>query len=152
MGGANLVNLTYNRELELEAAKYARLCEFKHHEGNIRGENLYLGWVHGFKNVVDETRKAAEAWHSDKDHVDKGWHCIAHEDASQRICGHYSQQVWTDTRELGCAMTTDCGMFNSKWTMVYCEYWPPGNIMKYYDAKNKTWIPEVPFNETSTKQ
>lgn len=39
-------------------------------------------------------------------------------------CGHYTQVVWADTRELGCGFAS-CG--NSE--VWVCNYFPPGNFV-----------------------
>ncbi len=46
-----------------------------------------------------------------------------------RMCGHYTQIVWRDTREVGCAVAR--GGNREMWV---CEYSPPGNYrnMKPY--------------------
>ena len=38
--------------------------------------------------------------------------------------GHYSQIVWRDTREIGCAVDTGKGM-----DVLVCRYFPAGNVM-----------------------
>lgn len=40
------------------------------------------------------------------------------------VCGHYTQLVWRDTREVGCAVAR-----NSSREVWVCEYNPPGNII-----------------------
>ena len=40
------------------------------------------------------------------------------------VCGHYTQVVWRDTKQVGCAVA------NSGDRQVWvCEYWPPGNYV-----------------------
>jgi uncharacterized protein YkwD len=41
-----------------------------------------------------------------------------------RMCGHYTQIVWRDTKELGCAVAH--GGRREIWV---CEYYPPGNVL-----------------------
>ncbi|HEY6815874.1 MAG TPA: CAP domain-containing protein [Croceibacterium sp.] len=43
--------------------------------------------------------------------------------------GHYTQVVWRDTREVGCAIAQ-----NGRDEFLVCRYWPAGN-----------WMGEVPF-------
>ena len=43
--------------------------------------------------------------------------------------GHYTQVVWRDTRELGCAVASD-----GRDDFLVCRYWPSGN-----------WMGQVPF-------
>ena len=38
--------------------------------------------------------------------------------------GHYSQLIWRDTREVGCALATGHGN-----DVLVCRYWPAGNVM-----------------------
>lgn len=38
--------------------------------------------------------------------------------------GHYTQLVWKDTREVGCALAT-----NAKRDILVCRYWPAGNVI-----------------------
>ena len=44
--------------------------------------------------------------------------------ASNRQCGHYTQIVWTTTREVGCGMSV-CPTLGQVWV---CNYRPSGNI------------------------
>ena len=44
--------------------------------------------------------------------------------ASNRQCGHYTQIVWTTTREVGCGMSV-CPTLGQVWV---CNYRPRGNI------------------------
>jgi len=50
---------------------------------------------------------------------------------SGKICGHFTQLVWGNTRYVGCGVTL-CpnglnGWTNRASTIVVCDYWPPGN-------------------------
>ena len=45
-------------------------------------------------------------------------------------CGHYTQMVWRDTKQVGCAMTL-CNSMEQLWV---CSYNPPGN-----------WIGQPPY-------
>lgn len=38
--------------------------------------------------------------------------------------GHYSQLVWKDTREVGCAIAS-----NARRDFLVCRYWPAGNVV-----------------------
>jgi hypothetical protein len=40
------------------------------------------------------------------------------------VCGHYTQIVWSDTKEVGCAMARSVA--REVWV---CEYSPPGNFV-----------------------
>ncbi len=40
--------------------------------------------------------------------------------------GHYTQIIWPETREVGCATAV-----NRRHEMLVCRYWPAGNVMGY---------------------
>lgn len=40
--------------------------------------------------------------------------------------GHYTQIVWPDTQEVGCASAV-----NARHEVLVCRYWPAGNVMGY---------------------
>jgi len=42
------------------------------------------------------------------------------------VCGHYTQIVWRDTRQVGCAVARGAGGVGRREVWV-CEYDPPGN-------------------------
>ncbi|XP_023755805.1 pathogenesis-related protein 1A [Lactuca sativa] len=41
------------------------------------------------------------------------------------VCGHYTQVVWSNSNQLGCARV-QCT--NNSWWFVICSYYPSGNI------------------------
>lgn len=103
--------LTWSAELAGYASNYLAgdYCDFKH-SGGPHGENLALGYL-----SIDE---AQEAWYMEKDLYDY---------AAGRFSlstGHFTQLVWKDTNEVGCA-TAEC----PRGTFLVCEYSPQGNII-----------------------
>jgi pathogenesis-related protein 1 len=84
-----------------------------HHPNPKYGENLYLisGGEASPAEVVD-------SWASEsKDYDYKSNSCRSR-------CGHYTQIVWRDSKEVG------CGVGRSGNTEVWvCEYNPPGNVV-----------------------
>ncbi|WP_338244923.1 CAP family protein [Aurantiacibacter hainanensis] len=82
------------------------------------GENLWMGhagyysaetMVGGF---VDERR-----------HFRNGSFPQVSQTGNWRDVGHYTQVIWRDTREIGCAVAR--GQTND---FLVCRYWPAGNI------------------------
>jgi uncharacterized protein YkwD len=53
--------------------------------------------------------------------------------ACNGVCGHYTQVVWSSTREVGCAVARDLARETSREVWV-CNYDPPGN-----------WVGERPY-------
>lgn len=79
------------------------------HSGGKYGENLACGYKTGVK--------ALEAWYSEGDNYDY----------SSYPLDHFTQVIWKDTTELGCAYK-DCSSKN--WgKYVICSYNPAGNVV-----------------------
>jgi len=87
--------------------------EFAHRPNSRYGENLFevTGAAATPGQVVDDW--ASEA----RDYDYRSNQCSA-------VCGHYTQIVWVDTREVGCAVARGGG--REVWA---CEYDPPGNVV-----------------------
>jgi pathogenesis-related protein 1 len=98
-----------------------------YHSGNGLGENIYqasaLMWPDGQREFrAVPSFRPVDAWGEEKQ-----WHnaetgkCSA---TGKNTCGHYTQVVWKDTTEVGCAMAV-CGNNAQIWV---CNYSPAGNI------------------------
>lgn len=130
LAGHNLVRarvpvppLRWSDNLAAQAHEWAtRLIQedqFYHRPHPTFGENLYrmAGTVRASPLEV-VTDWALEAHH------------YSHEtNACRAMCGHYTQIVWSDTREVGCAVARDA--HHEVWV---CNYNPPGN-----------WVGERPY-------
>ena len=119
-------DLAWNPHLEREAAEWA---EYLSHRGvlehaddrtrNGAGENLWMGtsggWdVDGMVDMfLDERRYYRHATFPDVSRTGN-WADV----------GHYTQIVWRDTREVGCAVATARGN-----DVLVCRYYPAGNVM-----------------------
>jgi pathogenesis-related protein 1 len=116
----NIPPLTWSAKLAQHAAnKGAKLaaqgCTLQHSKKSNYGENLFIGAVSLNHEAVIE---AAKAWESEKinysgDKLNK---------ANRSQVGHYTQMVWRDTKQLGCAKIA-CG----NQLIVVCHYAPAGN-------------------------
>ena len=70
---------------------------------------------HGWQKA--EVRKSCqEGWAAEARNYDYG------SNKCSRVCGYYTQIVWGDAREVGCAVARGGG--REVWV---CEYDPPGN-------------------------
>ena len=90
-------------------------CKLQHSSDSNYGENLFMGTL-GHYTVID----GIKSWEKEK--VD--YSGVALNSANWRKTGHYTQIVWHNTTELGCAKTA-C---NNNLIMV-CNYNPAGNYM-----------------------
>lgn len=104
------------------AAKYVQMwldklaassCSLQHNPDRQYGENLFMGTV-GFYGVGD----AVKAWANEKQY----YHGEAISSANFTQFGHYTQMVWRNSTEVGCAKSV-CGSS----LIVGCNYNPAGN-------------------------
>ncbi len=101
-------NLVWNERLAVSSKLHAERCVFAHDASANAGENLALGY------------------RSDTDAIIKGWYSevsLYNGDWSPQT-GHFSQMVWKNTKEIGCA-AAECpqGRF------LVCRYLPAGNYI-----------------------
>jgi len=100
-------------------------CLMKHSTGGSYGENIYwaspLSFSDGTRIVQGvKDQDVVDAWGSEITFYD-----YASNSCKGGVCGHYTQVVWKDTREVGCGMTV-CGDQAQIWV---CRYSPAGNMM-----------------------
>ena len=98
-------------------------CEF-YHSHNGYGENLFiaspLSWSDGRSEIQDITpQEVTDSW---GDEI-KEYHYA--DNSCSGVCGHYTQVVWKDTREMGCARAV-CDDNAQIWV---CSYSPAGNLV-----------------------
>ena len=87
--------------------------QFAHSHNPNYGENLYE--ISGAAATPNQVIKAFSDEVSDYDYRSNTCR-------GRGVCGHYTQVVWNDTREVGCAVAR--GGRREVWV---CEYYPPGN-------------------------
>ena len=114
--------LRWSNRLAAHAQEWAshllRDRKFYHRPHPIFGENLFD--IMGGRATPDEV---VRTWASEaRDYSYRANTCRA-------VCGHYTQLIWSGTREVGCAIARDPG--REVWV---CNYNPPGN-----------WIGERPY-------
>lgn len=118
--------LKWNSALARDAREWARVLasrgELAHADQGVRkghGENLWMGTAGAWdeKGMVemflDERRHFRPAAFPDVSQTGR-WSDV----------GHYTQIVWRDTREVGCAVDTAKGL-----DVLVCRYYPAGNVM-----------------------
>lgn len=119
----NVPPLEWSDELARSAEKWAknlnRGCRFEHSKSG-NGENLWKGTTGAFpvSKVVDSWGEEVKDYNYEDNSCDPG-----------KVCGHYTQVVWEDTKRVGCAKM-ECDGF----TTWVCQYDPPGN-----------WIGQKPY-------
>ena len=121
----NLPKLKWNRHLQREAEEWGRELSrrgrLEHASKRLRngtGENLWMGeagiWdVDTMVNLfIDEKKHYRHGNFPDISRTGR-WSDVA----------HYTQVIWRDTQEVGCAVVTERG-----WDVLVCRYWPAGNV------------------------
>lgn len=118
--------LRWNPALARQAGDWAkvllargRLEHASHTERRGSGENLWMGTAGAWNAeamvgmFLDERRHFRPAAFPDVS-LTGNWADV----------GHYTQVVWRDTREVGCAITAGNGM-----DVLVCRYFPAGNVL-----------------------
>lgn len=118
--------LTWNSALARDAAGWAKVIlsrgELEHasvRERKGNGENLWMGtagtWdVDAMVGMFLEERRYFRAAAFPHVSLTGNWTDV----------GHYSQIVWRDTKEVGCAIDSAKGK-----DVLVCRYYPAGNVM-----------------------
>jgi len=131
--------LSYSTSLAKSAQAWAdklkktNRCQMRHSDPDGKyGENLYWGsalqWSDGRKELQKVTpEQVVDSWGSEKADYDYASNSCQ----PGKMCGHYTQVVWRDTKTVGCAVAV-CE--DSKQQVWVCQYQPAGN-----------WIGEKPF-------
>ncbi len=84
-----------------------------HRSKNIYGENLYL-----ISGGQADPQQVIAAWAAEEADYD------LRTNSCRSRCGHYTQLVWRDTKQIGCAMTRA-----GRVEVWVCNYNPPGNYV-----------------------
>lgn len=121
-----LEDLTWDEQATRTAKAYAARCKFEHNagRGNL-GENLTAA-----SSSAMGAQRVVQGWVDEAANYDHA----ANTCASGKVCGHYTQVVWRNTKALGCAVqecTTNSpfGSHGPNWTLWVCNYAPPGNYV-----------------------
>lgn len=102
------------------ARELARTGRFEHSGVAGIGENLYASGGSGSPSAA----AAVAEWASEKRFFDQR---LRRCERAWQECGHYTQLVWRDTTEVGCAIaSTRKGRFDY---VVVCNYLPQGNFL-----------------------
>jgi uncharacterized protein YkwD len=117
------------------ALAYAKQCMFQHNP-NAGAEYVALGGKGGLgENIAagaptQTIDGAVSAWIAERADYDHATNTCA----SGKVCGHYTQVVWSTTTAVGCAQASctansPFGTFaGGKWDFEVCDFSPPGNF------------------------
>ncbi|MEL7446278.1 MAG: CAP domain-containing protein [Pseudomonadota bacterium] len=118
-------DLVWSEQLEQEARDWAnriaregRMRHASLDQRKGRGENLWMGSAGYFPPDA-----MIDAFNSEERYFKSGTFPEISRTGNWRDAGHYTQVVWPQTREVGCALSS-----NGKFDFLVCRYWPAGNI------------------------
>lgn len=120
-----LPRLKWNRRLEHQAGQWARVLAargaLQHADQRMRnaaGENLWMGTTGGWP-----VESMVGMFIDEKKHYRHDKFPNISRTGNWADVGHYTQIVWRQTQEVGCALHTARGN-----DVLVCRYWPAGNI------------------------
>ena len=93
---------------------YKDSCDYRHRDEGLYGENI---WASSSKKV--DVIEIVDTWAEEKNN----YHGEALIGYNYQLFGHYTQVVWENTTEIGCAVAI-C----SNGVICVCNYNPPGNM------------------------
>jgi len=119
-----LAPLCWNAGVASVAQAWANACEWRHNPNLTNlGENIA---AFGGSQPATVGVAAVNLWAGEAGN----YHYSSN--SCSGVCGHYTQIVWRSTTQVGCGVRvcTTGSPFNSgtTWTMVVCDYQPPGNF------------------------
>ncbi len=109
----NAPPVTWSDELARSAGQWASTCP-SGHSGGIYGENI--AWA----TYDMEPRDVVKLWYDEIEKYDFS------NPGFNLKTGHFTQVVWKNTTQIGCAHVEGCGNWQHTWV---CEYSPAGNII-----------------------
>lgn len=120
--------LVWSDELAEGAANWAdtlqdEACALRHSDEPY-GENLFHVW--STDQSMNGTPEDAMRWWVDGQEDDYSYETNTCADGE--VCGHFTQIIWEDTTEVGCAMTR-CTESSKVTDLFVCRYDPAGNII-----------------------
>ena len=117
--------LRWNRNLEREAADWGKVLSRKgrlehasHRVRNGTGENLWMGTA-----GVWDVETMVAGFIDERRHYRHGNFPNISRTGNWADVGHYTQVIWRDPTEVGCAVVTERAC-----DVLVCRYWPAGNV------------------------
>ncbi|XP_032566829.1 peptidase inhibitor 16 isoform X2 [Chiroxiphia lanceolata] len=116
-----MMKLTWDMELEADAQSHAEKCIWEHEESGRHKENLFA------MAPMLELEFAVEDWNGEE----KFYNLTTSTCVPGQMCGHYTQVVWSDTKQIGCGAKF-CekieGIETENMHLLVCNYYPAGNV------------------------
>jgi uncharacterized protein YkwD len=108
--------LIWNKTTASAASHWLQRCKFEHDPDRRLGENLYMIQHTPYTKVSYYATSAVKLWYRE----------VIHHNYSAPVYSHFTQVVWKNTKQLGCAAKF-CPIYGGKYLLISCKYYPPGN-------------------------
>jgi pathogenesis-related protein 1 len=110
--------MNWDETLALSAQEYANYLASSgkfEHDNSQYGENLFVSSQNaGFVDAINN-------WYKEKAYYNYA------DNSCVGVCGHYTQMIWRDSTQLGCAKATYTTGSYKGWSVIVCRYNPAGN-------------------------
>ncbi|CAG9766666.1 unnamed protein product [Ceutorhynchus assimilis] len=139
---SNMQTMSYNKELEFIAQCWANACNgnpLKHDRCRKTESHAHVGQNLGYINSTNPKINKIKAikdlillWYDEVALFDRFWLNDTQNRGPKYVVGHYTQLVWAETNEIGCAMSYYAETVqNEIWHQVIlvCNYGPGGNYL-----------------------
>jgi uncharacterized protein YkwD len=117
--------MTWNDDLANIAQGYAEQCKWEHNPDRSDTFNTYVGEnLFAQYGSVPSSLDVVQNWMDEQQFYDYDTN------GCSGVCGHYTQVVWRESTELGCAIHLCDEVEGLSWSDVYlvvCNYAPGGN-------------------------
>lgn len=122
-----LPSLTWSASLAATAQAWVNQCKdvaapvglVDHNDGRSTGHPYYVGENIYASSGTATAMGAVTSWANEKANYNYAANTCS------GVCGHYTQIVWRETREVGCAINTCAGLQYP--STIVCDYGPGGN-------------------------
>jgi pathogenesis-related protein 1 len=105
-----------------QAVRLRQGLSVQHRPNNVYGENIYWSWSSPTAPNPSPS-VAVQWWASEKQY----YNYTTNTCTSGRVCGHYTQVVWSATTRLGCGRAV-WAAGTRHYVLWVCNYAPKGNI------------------------
>lgn len=116
-------DLVWSDSLARDAAIWAETLKgtggLRHSGIRGQGENLWMG-----SRGAYDTLDMLDSWLDERDLFQRGRFPNVSSTGRWSDVGHYTQMIWANTREVGCAVARD-----ADFDYLVCRYFPAGNWM-----------------------
>ena len=129
-------HLAWSDAIAVDAQSYAdnlaNSGEWKHDPKNYTGysngpygENLYSAYHSS--GEIPSLETAAISWKDEKNFYHYDGMGASQTCDTGKVCGHYTQMIWKNTTEVGCATSRYKKGHYKDWYLIVCKYKTPGN-------------------------